>query len=119
MLIAAARGFGRQITSLLFRSMLLGQQRRVKRVAARAPWKSDGHVSQWIESVESRVMLTGSDNFVARTDLGSVASVTDTGTNVAYTGRRTVAEQYDQFCMVVVDGSFQRDIGGGHHWQRL
>ena len=30
-------------------------------------------------------MLTGSDNFVGSTNLGSVASVTDTGTNVGFT----------------------------------
>jgi len=66
--------------------MLLGQQRRVKRVAGRAAWKLDGHMSRWIESVESRILLTGSDSFAGRTNLGSAISVTDTGTNIGYTG---------------------------------
>ena len=60
MLITAARGFGQRITSLLFRSMLMGQQRRARRIGTRAPWKSDGDVSRWIERVEDRTLLSAS-----------------------------------------------------------
>jgi hypothetical protein len=66
--------------------MLTGRQRRVRRVEARALRKSAGDVSRWIERVEDRVLLAGSDSFSGRTNLGSVASVTDTGSNVGFTG---------------------------------
>ena len=122
MLITAARGFGRRITSLLFRSMLMGQQRRARRIGTRAPWKSDGDVSRWIERVEDRVLLTGSDSFSGRTNLGSVISVTDTGTNVGFTGEAGEPAQsgtINSAWWTWTAPSIQRDTGGGHYWQRL
>lgn len=66
--------------------MLMGQQRRARRVGTRAPLWFDADVSRRIEQVEDRVLLAGADNFVDRTSLGSVISVTSTGTNVGFTG---------------------------------
>jgi uncharacterized delta-60 repeat protein len=58
MLITAARGFGRRFPSLLFRSMLLGQQRRVRKVGTRVPWWSVGDIARGIERVEDRTLLS-------------------------------------------------------------
>ncbi|MBC7968377.1 MAG: hypothetical protein H7Z17_20930, partial [Fuerstia sp.] len=57
MLIAAARGLGRWMTSSLFRSMLPGQRRRATRSGTRAPWRLDQSMAQWIECVEERTLL--------------------------------------------------------------
>ncbi len=58
MLITAAQGFGRRITSTLFGSMLMGRQRRTRRADSRAPLNCDGDVSRSIERVEDRRLLS-------------------------------------------------------------
>ncbi|MCA9010706.1 MAG: hypothetical protein KDB01_13235, partial [Planctomycetaceae bacterium] len=66
--------------------MLIGHQRRANRIGSRAPGLYVGNVSSRVERVEDRTLLSGSDNFAGRTNLGSVISTTDTGTNVGFSG---------------------------------